>query len=511
MGKNSLKLPLAMEVFKVSGSRLGRPVQVWCTSTRSMFAAVAFAAWFLLISPGEAATFNVTNTNNSGAGSLRQAVANSNSTGGRDQIVFSNALAGQTISVNSVITISDDVDIIGPSTGRAILDGGWNGVNDSTVGNRIFLFDLSNAPSVSMQSMEFQNGNAGTQDGGGDSDRILSNGGAIVIPAGNLSLTNTVFRSNTANDGGAIKSYQGSLTTVNSTWHNNTARDDGGAIDILGTGTIINSTFYQNRAGAPGATGGSPRGGAFRTAGTLNLTHVTIYDNVARDGGAFQNQGTINARNTLVVGNLELSSGLFQDFFTGGTVNDLGGNWQSDEGRQVFSNNVDPATIAAGALQTVGGSTPVIPLGNPSSVNGVIPSAGNVTLDQRGATRSTLVEPGAYEITTSVTELDVAKAATFQTGSSPASPGDIIRYTYRVENTGNVVLTNINLNDLHSGEGAFDATPAHENTLTLDGGANTGDSPDDNADPEIWGRLAPGDVITFTQDYTVVQGDIDTQ
>jgi parallel beta-helix repeat protein len=51
--------------------------------------AVAAAAWLLAVAPpAGAATFTVTNTNNSGAGSLRQALLNSNATSGKDTVKF---------------------------------------------------------------------------------------------------------------------------------------------------------------------------------------------------------------------------------------------------------------------------------------------------------------------------------------------------------------------------------------------------------------------------------------
>ena len=48
------------------------------------------------------ATFTVTNTNDSGAGSLRQAILDANAAGGADVIVFS-------LSANSTITLASDL------------------------------------------------------------------------------------------------------------------------------------------------------------------------------------------------------------------------------------------------------------------------------------------------------------------------------------------------------------------------------------------------------------------
>lgn len=62
------------------------------------------------------ATFTVTNTNENGAGSLRQAVLNSNGAVGADVIEFDINLGGvQTILLNSSLTITDEVFIDGSS------------------------------------------------------------------------------------------------------------------------------------------------------------------------------------------------------------------------------------------------------------------------------------------------------------------------------------------------------------------------------------------------------------
>ncbi|MCA8926162.1 MAG: hypothetical protein KDD82_30425, partial [Planctomycetes bacterium] len=65
--------------------------------TRTLLGFVACPTLLLLAGSARAATFTVTNTNDTGAGSLRQAVADANGTPGDDEIVFGASLAGQTI------------------------------------------------------------------------------------------------------------------------------------------------------------------------------------------------------------------------------------------------------------------------------------------------------------------------------------------------------------------------------------------------------------------------------
>src|SRR5437868_1746151 len=63
-----------------------------------VFAAVATLA---IARPGTAANFNVTNSNDSGAGSFRQALVDSNTLGGSNTITFSGAAAGSTVTITS--------------------------------------------------------------------------------------------------------------------------------------------------------------------------------------------------------------------------------------------------------------------------------------------------------------------------------------------------------------------------------------------------------------------------
>ena len=95
------------------------------------------------------------------------------------------------------------------------------------------------------------------------------------------------------------------------------------------------------------------------------------------------------------------------------------------------------------------------------------------------------------------------------TGTS-AEAGDTITYSYVVTNNGNQVITNVDVDDSgHTGQGPW-VDPAHAGTITTDNGP-TGDSPDSNGDPTIWGTLAPLDVITFSSNYVVTQADMDGQ
>ncbi|HEX6709726.1 MAG TPA: hypothetical protein VF068_05285 [Rubrobacter sp.] len=70
---------------------------------------VAFA------SPAWADTFTVTNTNDSGTGSLRQAVADAGANSGKDTVTFDIPGAGpHTIQLSGTIDVNHNLDIVGP-------------------------------------------------------------------------------------------------------------------------------------------------------------------------------------------------------------------------------------------------------------------------------------------------------------------------------------------------------------------------------------------------------------
>jgi large repetitive protein len=84
--------------------------------------------------------------------------------------------------------------------------------------------------------------------------------------------------------------------------------------------------------------------------------------------------------------------------------------------------------------------------------------------------------------------------------------GTLVTYTYKVRNAGNVTLTGITLSDIHNGLGT-PPSPGNE-TLTTDAGT-VNDSSDATPNDGLWSVLAPGDEITLTGTYTLLQADVD--
>jgi uncharacterized repeat protein (TIGR01451 family) len=108
-------------------------------------------------------------------------------------------------------------------------------------------------------------------------------------------------------------------------------------------------------------------------------------------------------------------------------------------------------------------------------------------------------------------KLSIAKTRVFTTDNGTlgsADVGDVITYTYVVQNTGNVTITSLSINDIHEGV-ALSGQPAGE-TLTSDGplapGTVSSDSVSNNA---VYSTIRPGATVTFTYVHTVTQAEVD--
>ena len=212
--------------------------------------------------------FIVTNTDDSGAGSLRQAVIDANAEAGGDTISFSASLAGQTIILSSVIAITDSVAITGDVDGDRKADITLSGNNASSL--LTMQGDLHGVPSeVVLRSLTLANGyilhgsgaaiNAGSMGKLDIMDCTLSGnrsglgvGGAIRAQSSTLSISNSLLSGNYAlSSGGAIYATGGAMTLTNATIDGNGSYGNGGGITALGTTlTIVDSTITRNTGGS---------------------------------------------------------------------------------------------------------------------------------------------------------------------------------------------------------------------------------------------------------------------
>jgi hypothetical protein len=177
----------------------------------------------------------VTNTNDAGPGSLRQAIADAGSGG---TIQFEPSLAGQTISLASTLTVQNSTLIIeGPQSGGIVLDGGGQ--------VRVLHLSFTEVTDVTLRNVTVSGGNGST--GGG------------ILNSATLRLENSTVRDNEAHPvslfgglGGGVYN-SGDLTVVNSTVSANSAEAGGGGLYHDGPSlTLINTTIAFNAGGTGG-------------------------------------------------------------------------------------------------------------------------------------------------------------------------------------------------------------------------------------------------------------------
>ncbi len=258
-----------------------------------------------------AATFTVTSTADSGAGSLRRAIADAAGIAGADTIAFNIPGAGvHTITLTSVpLTVANNVIIDGRT------QPGYAGTNLITVsGNNASMVFMVTAGTVAIHALTITGGGAPGNRGGGVwngaaltmTNCIVSGnsagwGGGICNEQGTLTLTGCSVSANSATMGaGIVNLTPAPLTLIGCTISGNSATGDGGGVWCSSNApsplTLTNCTFSGNTAG-----GG---GGAIMNGGALTLTCCTFSGNTAGlGGGGIYNLGTLTLTNSIIANN----------------------------------------------------------------------------------------------------------------------------------------------------------------------------------------------------------------
>ena len=212
------------------------------------------------------AEFLVTTTANSGAGSLRAAIAEANAAAGADTIRFDQELAGQTIRLASTLVATEAVTIAG--------DLGNDGDADITITGDAAANDIRDARGVT-------NVFATPAANLADNVRILRADTAVNFTLDGLVLTGDVAEEPGGVEG-AVVTF-GSVTLTNSLVSGNSAESDGGGVFSRGA-TLTNSTVSDNRAGESG--GGVSAGNG--EGDTATLVNSTVSGNSAEQGGGIR-------------------------------------------------------------------------------------------------------------------------------------------------------------------------------------------------------------------------------
>lgn len=246
----------------------------------SLLAATAGLA--LAASPASAATFTVTNLNDAGAGSLRQAILDANAAPTDDVIEFAPGLTGTISLTTGDMTITDELSLIGPGSASVTIDA----ANNSQI---FYIYDQTHvgALNVTISGLTLTRGTSGAW-----------GGGAIASWSSNTTLRDITITNSTAptgQDGGAIlhalsANQQGRdaiLTLENCHISGNTAGDTGGAIALyLSGGARISDSIIE------GNTASNDGGGIYDDQSEVELTisRTRISGNTAVNGGGIRVQ-----------------------------------------------------------------------------------------------------------------------------------------------------------------------------------------------------------------------------
>ncbi|WP_181016204.1 DUF4347 domain-containing protein [Pseudanabaena sp. BC1403] len=267
-------------------------------------------------------TYTVLNTNDAGAGSLRERIGLANSDAVADDIRFDPLVFnGSQGAITLASTLAIDV-----TNGDLTISGAFGASNVTVSGsNAVRVFDIAGNGNTTFDSLRIINGNAGAGDGGGINNNgngvvTLTNStvsgnsainGSGILGGGAVTLTNSTVSGNSANaNGGGIYGF-GAVTLTNSTVSGNTANVDGGGILSFGAVTLTNSTVSGN-------TAINRIGGGILSFGAVTLTNSTVSGNTANvDGGGIWGVG-VTLTNSTVSGNTSNNSG--GGIFSGGLV-----------------------------------------------------------------------------------------------------------------------------------------------------------------------------------------------
>src|SRR5262245_26695053 len=308
-------------------------------SKRKLAAAGGLTAGATLAFAGvaHADTFTVSNLNDTGLGSLRQAITDANSNGNGstvDNVVFASGLSG-TINVgtdsNYGLYPETAMNIQGPGADRITLRGNPS-VVDYVVYASICCFDSAPGDPITISGLTITGGNATGHhffdSGGGiytDNDTSLTISGSVISgnhadsygggiyfgsSSGSLTLNNTTVSGNNLNPddfdayGGGILSRAPAVIR-NSTISGNSGGSDGPGIYTTNSLTIENSTIANNITTGNGSD--VEGGGVWIVGGTLDIKSSTITGNSvggskAYGGGVYTDipASDVNIRNTII-------------------------------------------------------------------------------------------------------------------------------------------------------------------------------------------------------------------
>lgn len=283
----------------------------------------------------EAQTFTVTNSNNAGAGSFRQAILDAPDGG---TIVFDASTTGNPIILTGgEMVIDNSITIVGNSATSTVVSG-----NNAS---RVFM--ITGAGNVTINNLTLTNGMAADTGGAihamnsnltmnnvtisestADGDAAAQGGGGIYCKGGILTLNGCEISNNEAtgtsgSGGGILMGTGGTLNANSTTISENFANRAGGGIEgNSGSAITLNGvTLDENMTGTnPGNGGGLHITGAGNT--TINAGIVSGNEAAAEGGGLWNGTGTMTIEGAVISENVADGDGADQG---GGGIYNLNG------------------------------------------------------------------------------------------------------------------------------------------------------------------------------------------
>jgi hypothetical protein len=289
---------------------------------------VTFAVVLVAIprAPASAANFPVTNLNDSGAGSLREAIANANALAGADTITFTGAAVAGVISPTTQLpSIMEDLTITGPGAAALAIDGslcatctafhvGSNAASFTLIGVTVRNWPANGIRHqgfiLTVQNSVISNNTAAAV------SQAPGAGGGILAVTGSVNIVDSTIANNNAIEGGGVAAVANqfaqlmSVRTERSTIRDNQATTGAGIKGTGGASIILFDTTVSGNS-ATGAGGGIHQEGAQQPLG-VQLHNSTLSGNTAggAGGGAWAN-GFMRAFSSTIYGNSSTNGALF--------------------------------------------------------------------------------------------------------------------------------------------------------------------------------------------------------
>ncbi len=365
---------------------------------------------------GKLAVINVTTTDDvvdSGDGltSLREAIIQSNMGSGGDTISLSAGTytlaiggTGENDSDTGDLDIKQDVTIVGAGQHLTIINA--NGIDR--------VFEVRDNSNFTIEDFTVA---------GGSTASGLDGAGVQALDAGSFTATRVIFTGNASGrEGGAIHAGNDPVTLTNVAILGNSAVTSGGGLRAEGVTMLTRVTVSGNAAGDGAGiyqTGGGSNfslvnvtisgnvaageGGGVWTDRVGTVTNSTIAYNMANDGAGLYihgSNGNVSLRNSILGSNTQFDSQADNvSTNNGGTLTSLGFNIDSDGTAGLSGtgdqSNVDPQINPTLSLNGGTTETHALQAGSPAINAGT--TTGAPTTDQRGVTRDSNPDIGAFE------------------------------------------------------------------------------------------------------------------